>query len=696
MAVFPVEKIQIVIHNSIKDTFLQNLQKEGIVHISEIKEHTSKKHEDLTRLAGALQQLSGYKKRNSLSMFFSVKRSIDYDSFQRSTEMYDYTTVVERLEQVKKDREQAIARLRQCEGDRELLQPWIPLKADLKALKQFKYTSVFPVIVPSEDSLDDISKECAGIPHTAECINTHDNESYYLFFVQCEQSHALRALLIENECEIVDFKGYAGIPENLINALNQEIEQLHLEIEKKEKEEAELSREIAPLETVSDFLANVKNKNDIAYVLPKTMTTTNVIGWIQKRHLKRLHDLIETAGCAFVEIIEKNPDERPPIALQNPTMAKPYEMLIKLYSMPQQREYDPTPFLAVFFPIMFALCITDAMYGILLMLISLYLMNKVTGDKSLFRILLIGGFFTIFAGAMVGGWFGDLFVYIGFEPLIRFKNALTLFDPIKQPMVFIGLALGLGFIHMMIGIAIEIIDSIKIDEISQALFANLTWFIILPSIILYFTVFNASYHAKAVLELILWLCIIGVIVGSHPEGKPNPIDQLIWGITIWLLWYFGTSTAGQLLHFQYVIYIPKITLVALVPLLLIEVFRFNQMKQVLGKIAWGFYNLYGISNYLGVLLSYVRLMALGMVTGVIAIAINKIAWMITGIPVAGIILVIIILIPSHLFNLIINTLGGFIHTMRLQYIEFFGRFYSGGGKPFKPFAYETEYVHIEK
>lgn len=696
MAVLPVEKIQIIIHNSIKDTFLENLQEEGIVHVSEIKEHTSKTHEDLNRLAGALQQLSGYKKRNPLSMFFSVKRLIDHETFQRSTEMYDYTSVLERLEQVKKDREQAIARLRRREEDSELLRPWIPFRSDLMTLQQFRFTTVFPVIVPSEDILNDIFEKCADIPHTAECINTYDTELYYLFFVKHEQSNALRAMLIENECEIIDFKGHTGIPEELINAFSQEIDILRLDIEKKEKEETELAREIAPLETVSDFLVNAKNKNDIANVLPRTVTTTNVIGWIQKRHLKRLHSLIDTAGCAFVEIIEKDPDERPPIALQNGTMAKPYEMLIKLYSMPQQREYDPTPFLAVFFPIMFGLCITDAMYGILLMLISVYLMKRVTGDKSLFKILLIGGFFTIFAGAMVGGWFGDLFDYIGFEPLIRFKNALILFDPIKQPMVFIALALGLGFIHMMIGIAIEIIDSIKIGEIGQAVFANLTWFIILPSIVLYFTVFSASYAVKAVLELILWLCIMGIIVGSHPEGSPNPVDQLVWGIIIWLLWYFGTSIAGQLLQFQYVIHIPKIALAALIPLVLIEVIRRKHMKQALGKIAWGLYNLYGISSYLGVLLSYVRLMALGMVTGVIAIAINKIAWMVTDIPVAGILLVVIILIPSHLFNLIINALGGFIHTMRLQYIEFFGRFYRGGGKPFKPFAYQTDYVHIER
>ena len=209
------------------------------------------------------------------------------------------------------------------------------------------------------------------------------------------------------------------------------------------------------------------------------------------------------------------------------------------------------------------------------------------------------------------------------------------------------------------------------------------------------SIFSSIPYAKAILEIVLWVCLMAIIVASHPEGKPSPIDQVIWAIIIWILWYFGTSTAGNLLQFSYVIEVPKAVLFAIVPLVGIEIIRFKHMKQVLGKIAWGLYNIYGISSYLGVLLSYVRLMALGMVTGVIAIAINKIAWMITGIPIVGIILVIIILIPAHLFNLIINTLGGFIHTMRLQYIEFFGRFYSGGSKPFKPFRLETNYVDIK-
>jgi len=695
MAVIPIEKVHIVVHKGVKDRFLKTLQKEGIIHIVELKESTPRTSEDLARINDAISQLSSFKKRNPLSMFFTIKRHMKYETFNKSAQLYDYNKTVKQLEIVKDEREKTLVRLHQLEDDIALLTPWIPFEENLEILKSFKKTDVLPVIIPSSEMFDDITNHITDICFSTEYVNTISLTEYDLFFVKNEQSSSLRSRLIEQGCEIVDFKDHSGKPADLISSFKREAKQAEHNIVVLEKQEEMLSKEIAKLETASDLLTNEEHKEYIANALPETIRTTNIIGWVLKRNLKRLDTLIKKAEYAFYEIIKPDPEERPPVALQNITFSKPYEMLIKLYSMPDPKEFDPTPFLAVFFPIMFGLCITDAVYGIILILISLFLMSKVTGNKNLFKILLVGGVFTIFAGAIVGGWVGDIFEYIGFEPLIRFKNSIMLFDPVKQPMIFIAIALGLGFIHMMLGILIEVVDNIKNGEYSQAIFANLTWFIILPSIILYFTIFNSSLIGRGILELILWVCIMGIIVASHPEGKSSPVDQLIWGIIIWLLWYFGTGLAGNLFEFQYAITIPKYALLTLIPLLVIEIIRIKHLKKVLGKIAWGFYNLYGISSYLGVLLSYVRLMALGMVTGVIAIAINKIAWMITGIPIIGIILVIIILIPSHLFNLIINVLGGFIHTMRLQYIEFFGRFYSGGSKPFKPFGFETNYIELK-
>ncbi len=695
MAVLPVEKIHIVVHKSIKEQFLKELQKAAIVHIAELEESTSRVSNELSRIDDALNQLAGYKKRSPLAMFFNMKRPIPYDTFVETTGSYDFAKTVDRIEKIKQERESVLARIRQVEEDIALLRPWKPFEDELRALRAFKQTEAIPVVIPSKETLNAVIETLEDIPHASQHVNTLGTNLYYIFFVKKEQGATLRTRFVEKECQIADLHKHDGVPARLINELEHEFQDKTKRVEELDEQEERVSREIGQLEESSDRLAIEHKKERVAEALPETIRTISIIGWILKRHIKKLDKIIEKFPYVYYEKIERDPGERPPVALQNVALSKPYEMLVKLYSMPQPKEYDPTPFLAFFFPIMFGLCITDAIYGVLLILISLYLMRKVTGDKSLFKILLVGGILTIFAGAMVGSWGGDIFEYIGFQPLIRLKQTFMLFDPITNPMIFIAIALGLGFVHMMLGIAIEVVDGIKNREYSQAIFANLTWFIILPSIILYFAIFGSVPMAKVILEIILWVCLMGVIVASHPEGKSSPVDQIVWAFIIWILWYYITSAAGNLLQFSYVIQLPKYTALALIPLLGIELIRFRQMKQVLGKIAWGLYNIYGISSYLGVLLSYVRLMALGMVTGVIAIAINKIAWMITGIPVVGIILVIIILIPSHLFNLIINTLGGFIHTMRLQYIEFFGRFYSGGSKPFKPFQLETNYVDIE-
>jgi len=695
MAVIPVEKVLIVVHKSIKDTFLHDLQKEGIVHITELKESAPRTSETLTRINDVLSGLSGYKKRGMLETFVKIKKPINFDTFEKSVKSYDYTKTMTELEEIKKEKEKCDTLLHNLHDDITLLSPWTPLRYDLSLLKAFKQTEAIPCLIPSREICKAIFSKIEDIPHSFEVVNTIGSTFYYIFFVKKEDASLLRSRLIENECETVDFGDLTGIPAHLVATLNHKVAQITKRIDELHKKETKLSKEISKLEVASDLISNEHTKEDIAENLPETARTVNIIGWIKKRDMKRLDALVEKLEFAVYDRLEPAPDERPPVAITNPKWSSPYELLIKLYSMPNPKEYDPTLFLAFFFPLFFGLCITDAVYGIFLILFSLYLLRRVAGDRSLIWMILAGGIFTIFTGAIVGGWVGDLFEYVGLTPLINLRQSLMLFDPLTNPMIFVGIALGLGFIHMLLGIGIEVVDSMKNSEYRQAIFANLTWLILLPSLILYFSVFKSSILAKMILEILMWLCIVGIIVASHHEGKPKVLDQIIWVPIIMLVWILFTGVVGKLFGFKYVIQIPSYVYLILIPLFVIEATRFKEVKKMLGKLAWGFYNLYGISSYLGVVLSYVRLMALGMVTGVIAIAINKIAWMMIGIPVVGVILAILILIPSHIFNIVINALGGFIHTMRLQYIEFFGRFYAGGSKPFKPFGFETKYVEIE-
>jgi V/A-type H+-transporting ATPase subunit I len=102
-----------------------------------------------------------------------------------------------------------------------------------------------------------------------------------------------------------------------------------------------------------------------------------------------------------------------------------------------------------------------------------------------------------------------------------------------------------------------------------------------------------------------------------------------------------------------------------------------------------------LTGFLGDVLSYSRLFAIGLSTGVLALVINMMASIVTNmIPVAGVIIAVPILLGGHLFNIIMNTLGGFNHSMRLQFVEYFQKFYDGGGKMFRPFREELENVVI--
>ena len=111
------------------------------------------------------------------------------------------------------------------------------------------------------------------------------------------------------------------------------------------------------------------------------------------------------------------------------------------------------------------------------------------------------------------------------------------------------------------------------------------------------------------------------------------------------------------------------------------------------RLALGLYDIYNLTGWLSDLLSYSRLLALGLATGVIAQVINQMGSM-AGDGIFGAIVFIIVFIVGHLFNLAINMLGAYVHTCRLQYVEFFGKFYEGGGNPFRPFRENTKYVDI--
>lgn len=161
-------------------------------------------------------------------------------------------------------------------------------------------------------------------------------------------------------------------------------------------------------------------------------------------------------------------------------------------------------------------------------------------------------------------------------------------------------------------------------------------------------------------------------------------DHLSWMMIILGIGFIflpGLSTAG--------------IAVAVIGALIVLLTAGRAKKGVLGKVTGGLVGLYGITSYFSDILSYSRILALGLATGVVGMVMNMLAGMIQG-SVIGFILSLFIYIIGHVFNLVLGLLSAYVHDCRLQYIEFYSKFYEGGGVPFRPFKIRTNYINIKK
>lgn len=350
-----------------------------------------------------------------------------------------------------------------------------------------------------------------------------------------------------------------------------------------------------------------------------------ITGWARAADVDRLEkELNQVSKTATLIATEPEEGEVFPVALKNSPLVEPFEAVTNLYSTPSHREIDPTPALAPFFFVFFGIALGDAGYGILLTLLSLFLLKKLQPKgmgEQLLKLLVLGGLATIGFGILSGGWFGDL---LPLPPLW--------FNPVDDPMKMLIFSLILGVIHLYTGMGIQAYRSIKAGKVMDALFDQGFWYLFLTG-----------------LPLLAFPPLQGV-------GKVMAL----------------VGAAGLILT------------------------QGRNQKNVFMKLISGVGSLYDVTGYLSDVLSYSRLLALGLAGGVIAVAINTMGRMLASAGAIGLVVMVLLLVGGHIFNLIISALGAFVHTSRLQYIEYFGKFFEGGGKAFTPFQIKTQYVDVEE
>jgi len=433
-------------------------------------------------------------------------------------------------------------------------------------------------------------------------------------------------------------------PKEAINSLKQEKKSL----QKSKKEKKEILKKycdshISPLQSLHEQIKLERLRKEIGKKFAQTQSTVLVKGWVLEEESKKLKEIIEksTNGHSIIkfETPSINPD-KPPTYFKTPGWAQSFKTLLELFAMPKYNEINPTIIMGIFFVLFFGMMLGDAGYGLIIITLSLIGYIK------------FGKFSPMIKNwSFMGIWLGIITTIVGILTYSIFGNLIHM-------LLINENSTQLLYQFQLIGIQFPI-DSLK-DPI-----AILTMALILGLV-----------HLN-----------VGIILGIYQAYKRKQYKAMLTEKLCWIPLQIG----GGLLIGYFILewYLPQTLIYISSVLVIIGIIQLLYSSGPIG--------LFEITGYVGDWLSYARLLALGLATAGMALAFNVVSMLLGEmIPVIGIVISILLLLVLHVVNLAISALGAGVHSLRLQYVEFFNRFYEGGGAEFTPFKIKRTYTKVKK
>ncbi len=660
MALTSFKKVGIYGWKPLREEILAELQRLGAVEIIEEAESPENggggrdgAQENLSRVQFCLSSLSGFTKKALLENFLPSKIDVPRAEYQSALDNFpleDFHSACRRRD----ERSREIASLRDKLKEKlEQYRPWAELQLSMSDLGRTK-SAAFALIRVNLRLLETMKKHVEEYGFVTPVAQNKSSAFCAAGFLISRESDFAEAVSgVDGEIITLDpLEGQEDMtPAQAIRGILKKIGSLEAEERGLIASKKEDARHITELMVLYDHYMNIKNRREASERMLYTGSAFSLKGWMPEKHIpaliKRLEDKFPEV---FLEVLTPGKGEVPPVQLANSASVAPFETVTGLYGLPGEEEMDPTPFFAPFFALFFAVCMTDAGYGLMILLLSFLLVKKMrVGRQAMkfIRLLIITGAATVVVGVLTGSLFGIQPAQVpeAFGFMLDLRARLMLFDPMEQFLVFMIVSLGMGFLQVWLGYAVKMVQEIKAGRAVQGIASQLPWLVILPG----FLLMGITKSPETVL--------LGLVQES-PLGSG-------WESASLAMVYAGI--AGMFIQ----------------P---------GSEGGLVKKIGSGVYSLYGLIGCLGDVLSYVRLFALGLATVAMAIAINTMASMALEIPVAGFFVALVIAVGGHTANMAINAFSAFIHTVRLQFVEFFTKFYGGGGRDFSPFSYTTSYI----
>ena len=512
---------------------------------------------------------------------------------------------------------------------RESFVPWQQLPLPLETLGT-QHTRILLGTVPAQTDLEALRARVfeAADEVQLEQISADQQSLYLLVFVHKCAAEAVGAALREAGFALTTFDGVQGTAAENIRRTDEVIAACEQQDAEKLAELTALAEQKSALQLAFDRCTQEIAKAQAADRLVHSEKTFCLGGWVPCEDVGKLEALLSGFCCAW-ELTDPAPEEYPdvPVKLKNNKLTWPLNMVTEMYSLPAYDGVDPNPLMAPFFILFYGIMMADMGYGLLMILASIIITKKSRPKGTsgqMFGLMFSCGISTFLMGALTGGFFGDFLPQLVgiIDPDTTFKALPSLFTPLDDTITILIGAMALGFVQIVTGMAISFVEKIKKGQIMDAIWEELTWWIVFAGI---------ACMALGVTNIVLYVGLAMVVVGS------------------------GWSAKG-----------------------------FGKVTAIFGSV----YN--HVTGYFGDILSYSRLMTLMLAGSVIASVFNTLG----AIP-GNVVFFLLVSVAGNGLNFALNLLSCYVHDLRLQCLEYFGKFYQDGGKPFEPLAINTKYVDIQ-
>ncbi len=657
MAIVKMKKLRLMAVRSARDELLRELLRHGCVEVSEPAELQDEAFASLLRredgglMAARSRQQALQQALDILNRYAPAKSSLLSPKPEVAGEkLLDEESFRQALQTAESLRESS-DRIRRIGAEEsrlragiESLRPWTALDLPLECTET-RSSAVTLGAMPLRTEPAKAEEVLAAAAEEAELfpVSTDKSQRYLLLLSSKEQTNAALDALRTVGFAPVGFAGMNGTAQENIDRNEAELKTLAEEKIACEQAIVDLAGEREALKLALDAAQTRINLAETREKLCDTESVMLLQGWMPAERENELQEVFERLGCAW-ETEDPPEDEysEVPVSLKNNKFTNALNMVTNMYSLPAYGTVDPNPLMAPFFILFFGLMMADMGYGLIMIAAAIVAMVKMKpegGSRAFCQLLLYGGIATFAMGALTGGFFSDIpyqIVHL-LHPESTWEGLPYLFSPEKQSTLVLYGSMVLGLLHLNTGMAVSFVQKWKAGNKGDAIFE----------------------------EGSLWVILLGGILFA--------LDLLLH---------------NQVLHY--------IALAVLILGAAALLFGAGRHAKGFGKVTAAFGCIYNTATgWFGDVLSYSRIMALMLAGGVVGKVFNTVAVMPaqnSGINVVTVLAFLIIFLLGHAMNFALNLLGCYVHDLRLQCLEFFGKFYTDGGKPFRPLSYSGNYV----